>query len=154
MELIFDIAGDEAFAIETAPALAPFGVVAPIVQPDTYDRKGKQFNVVRSWGNLSPAFSVDQGTFGLPDASPVIPEGCAINQVHILHRHGARYPTAGSAPAAFASRIHNASAGAGFTASGPLEFLNTWTFKLGAEILTPLGREQLCVLACAITPNC
>ncbi|KAF5349760.1 hypothetical protein D9758_010177 [Tetrapyrgos nigripes] len=33
--------------------------------------------------------------------------------------------------------------GTGFTASGPLEFLNTWTYKLGSEILTPFGRSQL-----------
>ncbi|KAI0041305.1 phosphoglycerate mutase-like protein [Auriscalpium vulgare] len=136
--------GDEAFAIETAPALAPFKNTAPIVAPDTADHKGAQFDVIKNWGNLAPMRSVDPGFFGLPDASPVVPKGCSINQVHILHRHGARYPTSGSAPAAFAGRIHNATVnGTGFTASGPLEFLNDWTFKLGAEILTPLGRQQL-----------
>ncbi|KAI0044628.1 phosphoglycerate mutase-like protein [Auriscalpium vulgare] len=136
--------GDEAFAIETAPALASFKNTAPIVAPDTADHKGAQFDVIKSWGNLAPMRSVDPGFFGLPDASPVVPKGCSINQVHILHRHGARYPTSGSAPAAFAGRIHNATVnGTGFSATGPLEFLNTWTFKLGAEILTPLGRQQL-----------
>jgi hypothetical protein len=103
------------------------------------------FDMVRSWGNLSPMFSLPPGTFGLPDASPIVPEGCSINAVNILHRHGARYPTSGSAPSVFAAKIHNASAGAGFTATGPLTFLNTWTYKLGAEILTPLGRQQLSV---------
>jgi hypothetical protein len=90
-------------------------------------------------------FSLPLDTFGLPDASPVVPEGCSIDAVHILHRHGARYPTSGSAPSAFAAKIHATATGAGFSASGPLAFLDTWTYKLGAEILTPLGRQQLCV---------
>jgi hypothetical protein len=102
--------------------------------------------MIRSWGNLSPMFSLPPGTFGLPDASPVVPEGCTINAVHILHRHGARYPTSGSGPVAFAAKIHAAAnTDTGFNATGPLAFLDTWTYKLGAEILTPLGRKQLCV---------
>lgn len=32
---------------------------------------------------------------------------------------------------------------ANWTASGGLEFLNSWTYKLGEEILTPFGRQQL-----------
>lgn len=31
----------------------------------------------------------------------------------------------------------------GFKASGNLSFLNSWKYQLGAEILTPFGREQL-----------
>jgi hypothetical protein len=113
-----------------------------LVSPDTADKSGDSFNVVEHWGNLSPFNSVS--SFGL-NSSPQIPEGCEINQVHLLHRHGARYPTSGSAPSAFAATLHSAATGAGFSASGPLEFLNTWTFKLGAEILTPFGREQMLV---------
>jgi len=135
--------GDEAFAIETAPAIPAIENESPIVRPDTFDRAGRRFDVIRNWGNLSPMFSLPASTFGLPDASPLIPDGCAINAVHILHRHGARYPTTGSPPLSFADKIHNASAGAGFSATGPLDFLNTWTYKLGAEILTPFGRQQL-----------
>jgi hypothetical protein len=30
-----------------------------------------------------------------------------------------------------------------FTASGPLEFLNKWTYGLGAEMMVPAGRLQL-----------
>ena len=90
-------------------------------------------------------FSLPPGTFGLPYASPVVPEGCSIDAVHILHRHGARYPTSGAPPSAFAAKIHASATGTGFSASGPLTFLNTWTYKLGTEILTPLGRQQLSV---------
>jgi hypothetical protein len=81
--------------------------------------------------------------YGLPDASPLIPDGCELRQVHLLHRHGARYPTSGSAPASFAATVHAAAANGSFSAKGPLSFLNTWTYKLGAEILTPFGREQM-----------
>lgn len=83
-------------------------------------------------------------SFGLPDASQLVPEGCELTQVHLVHRHGARYPTSGSSPAAFAAKLQNTVlSGSGFTAKGDLEFLNSWTFKLGAELLTPFGRNQM-----------
>src|ERR1700722_8064998 len=135
-------AGDEAEAVATAPTYAKLNTNFPLVNPNTADDKGTSFNVVEHWGNLSPFNSVKST---LDKATQQIPEGCQINQVHLLHRHGARYPTSGSAPAAFATTLHAAASGAGFGASGPLSFLNTWTYKLGAEILTPFGREQLCV---------
>jgi len=128
-------AGDEANAIATAPAVAKVESVFPLVQPDTSDHQGESFDIMQHWGNLSPFNSVK--TFGLSNASARIPKGCELTQVHLLHRHGARYPTNGSAPSAFASRLHAAaSSGTGFNASGPLDFLNTWTYKLGADILS------------------
>ena len=91
------------------------------------------FNVLRTFGNLAPMFSVpssDPG-FNLPGASPLAPPGCSITQVHLVHRHGARYPTSGSAPADFAAKVHNATVnGTGFSATGELEFLNTWRYKV------------------------
>ena len=120
--------------------------VDPVVRPDTADKKGSKCDMVRSWGSLSPWFSLPADTWGLPESSPVVPTGCEIQQVHIIHRHGARYPTSGSGPSSFAAKLHNITVnGTGFSASGPAEFLNTWQFSLGAEILTPLGREQLYV---------
>lgn len=140
--LVLLTAGDEAAAIETAPSIAKVDTVYPLVAPAAADKSAKQFDVTKHWGNLSPMQSVD--SFGLPHASPEIPQGCGLNQVHLLHRHGARYPTTGgTGPAAFAAKLNAAASGAGFAASGAMEFLNTWTYKLGAEILTPFGREQL-----------
>ncbi|EIM82959.1 phosphoglycerate mutase-like protein [Stereum hirsutum FP-91666 SS1] len=133
--------GDEAEAIATATALSKVDSAFPLVRPDTEDHKGKTFNVEHYWGNLSPMFSLDAGTFGLNESSPLIPEGCSLTQAHLLHRHGARYPTTGAAPAQLAAALHNANTTVNVT--GPLEFLSTWTYKLGAEILTPFGREQL-----------
>ncbi|KAI0066187.1 phosphoglycerate mutase-like protein [Artomyces pyxidatus] len=138
--------GDEAFAIATAPALAGPIDISPVVAPDTADHRGGSFAVAQNWGNLSPMVSLAPGTFGLPRASPLVPAGCALQQVHILHRHGARYPSANGAafaPAALAAKLHSAAAGAGLEASGPLEFLNTWVYKLGGEILTPFGRQEM-----------
>jgi hypothetical protein len=62
----------------------------------------------------------------------------------MLYRHGARYPTSGAAPSAFAGRLH-AQVDNGTTPVlfwGELEFMNSWTYKLGAEELTPFGRSQ------------
>ncbi|KAF8521507.1 phosphoglycerate mutase-like protein [Gautieria morchelliformis] len=134
--------GDEAAAIITAPVAAPVESYYPLINPPTLDHK--KTNVPHLWGNLAPWYSLPSGTFGLPNSSPQVPTGYKLNSVHLWHRHGARYPTGGSAPSAFAAKLHNAVvAGTGFTATGDLEFLNTWTFELGAEILTPFGREQL-----------
>ncbi|KAF9070401.1 phosphoglycerate mutase-like protein [Rhodocollybia butyracea] len=133
--------GDEAESVATAPANAPVNAFYPLVRPNTSDNKGKSFNVVDSWANLSPMQSVE--SFGLDDTSELIPEGCALNQAFLLHRHGARYPTSGASPAAFATAVNAAASNGTFSATGPLSFLNTWTYRLGAEILTPFGREQL-----------
>ena len=139
-------AGDEAWVVETAPAAPEKNDVYPLVKPAAAQTplKNPTFNPMRYWGNLSPWWSVG-GAFGLPEASAALPDGCELTQVHILHRHGARYPTSGAAPAAFAAKINAAATSSGFSASGPLKFLNTWTYKLGAELLTPFGREQLYV---------
>ncbi|KAF4623104.1 hypothetical protein D9613_002089 [Agrocybe pediades] len=134
--------GDEAESIATAPAVAKVDSVFPLVKPNAQDsKKNKPFDVLQHAGNLAPWQSVD--SFGLPNASPVIPNGCELKQVHLLHRHGARYPTSDGGTASFAARLHAAATGSGFSASGDLSFLNTWTYKLGAEILTPFGRSQL-----------
>ncbi|KAF8191057.1 histidine phosphatase superfamily [Mycena galopus ATCC 62051] len=129
--------GDEAFAIETAPVVPDYANVFPLVEPGTSDKK--KFDVIHSWGNLSPFQSSNLGV----KSSAKIPDGCSLQQVHLLHRHGARYPTTGSPPAAFATALHAVASTGNLSASGPLAFLNTWTYKLGAEILTPFGRAQL-----------
>ncbi|KAL5497776.1 hypothetical protein ACEPAH_2707 [Sanghuangporus vaninii] len=133
--------GDEAELIATATSVPKVENALPLLIPSTFDNK-TSFNVLRSLANLAPMFSVD--SLGLPEASQLIPEGCELTQVHLLYRHGARYPTLGSLPAAFATKLHNATTSeSGFTATGDLAFLNTWVYKMGAEILTPFGRQQL-----------
>ncbi len=139
-------AGDHPEALATAAA-AEKGDVYPLTRPPTLSNKDSEgsstFNPMRSWGNLSPWFSVDSGDNGLPDASPQVPDGCELTQVHLLHRHGARYPTTADAPAQFAAALHQVAGTSGFSVSGPLKFLSTWTYKLGADLLLPFGRQQL-----------
>ena len=132
---------------QTAPSY-PYNTGAaksfPLItdQPKGHSEFNDKFDITRYWGNLSPWYSVSSADYGLPDTSPLIPDGCTINQVHLLYRHGARYPTTGSAPSTFASKLANATKGTGFSTSGELAFLSNWTYKLGAELLTPFGRSQ------------
>lgn len=58
-------------------------------------------------------------------------------QLFVLHRHGSRYPTSTSS---FAGKVVNNTGKV--TYSGELEFLNTWTNKLGEQILTPIGKQE------------
>lgn len=133
-------------------------------QPQNPSNASDDFSVFKQWGNLSPWYSVNSSFYGLPKASPLVPEnqGCEITQVHYLYRHGmyllpplpqtdevcllihlgARYPTSGSLPTTFASELVNATKAGTVNATGPLSFLNTWSYKLGAELLTPFGRLQ------------
>ena len=130
--------------------------IYPLIRPQTADKKSN-FDVTKSWGNLSPFYSVPADTFGLPDTSALIPDGCELTQLHLLHRHGARYPTSSDPPASFARVLQSKANNTGFTASGPLSFLNTWEYKFGSEILTPFGRQQLyanlCVRECSPAEN-
>ena len=48
-----------------------------------------------------------------------------------------------------ASRLKEAKEANGWKATNDLEWLNDWEYKLGAELLTPFGRQQLCM--CSFT---
>lgn len=133
-------------AIQTAPSYPyndnkanSFPLIAP--QPHGNDAESK-FDISRYWGNLSPWYSLRSADYGLSDADPLVPEGCDITQVLLLYRHGARYPTSGAAPGTFAQKVANATKAGGLAFSGELSFLSDWTYKLGAELLTPFGRSQ------------
>lgn len=90
--------GAEAALVATAPSY-PLHTGAPhLVQPtftksgDNSSKKDRKFDLFRHWGNLSPWFSVKRGAFGI-DSSPDVPDTCRVTGLHLLHRHGARYPT-------------------------------------------------------------
>ena len=96
--------GAEAAVVATAPAypLQSGQCNHPLIRPASFPsdssplkdkKKGDKFNLFRSWGNLSPWFSNEQGRFGV-DSSATTPETCRVTGLHFLHRHGARYPTA------------------------------------------------------------
>ncbi|GLB35545.1 putative phosphoglycerate mutase-like protein [Lyophyllum shimeji] len=143
--------GAEAAVVQTAPAYPLQTGAAHLVVPSSlghkkghhHNNKDKDFDLLQKWGNLSPWYSNERGAFGL-DSSPDVPETCRVTGLHFLHRHGARYPTSWAAyggPANLARRLN--AVAEHWNASGDLEFLNDWTYKLGEEILTPFGRQQL-----------
>ncbi|KNZ49994.1 hypothetical protein VP01_4654g1, partial [Puccinia sorghi] len=101
-------------------------------------------------------FSLPTNTFGI-QSGPEVPPGCSINQIHLLHRHGARYPTEGTLLPQFGKFIYqaqNSSSQWGFVILEHLEAQNIKklilfssvriiTIQLGSEILTPFGRSQM-----------
>ncbi|KAJ6587368.1 histidine phosphatase superfamily [Mycena sp. CBHHK59/15] len=72
------LAGDEAGAIATAPAVAIVDSVFPLITPITSDKKAG-FNVLRHFGSLSPFQSVE--SLGLPHTSALVPDGCKLTQM-------------------------------------------------------------------------
>jgi hypothetical protein len=42
-----------------------------------------------------------------------------------------------------AANLHDAAQSGRFKAHDGLNFLNKWTYRLGSEVLTPFGRQQL-----------
>lgn len=80
---------------------------------------------------------IEQIGFGANEYA--LPAGANISYVYMLSRHGSRYPTTGSGTPTLAALLKNAT----FNATGDLAFLNTWTYKLGAEILVPVGKQEL-----------
>lgn len=97
------------------------------------------FNPFLHMGPLTP-YTPSRG-FGVDDATyHKVPQGCQIEQVHYLSRHGSRYPTSG-APVNKIREMLSQSPRPIF--SGPLAFLNDYEYRLGKELLVPLGRQQL-----------
>jgi len=60
----------------------------------------------------------------------------------MLSRHGSRYPTTGANVEALGKKL--AKAEGKFKASGELDFLNSWKYQLGYEILVPKGESPSC----------
>ncbi|KAG9319001.1 phosphoglycerate mutase-like protein [Chiua virens] len=127
--------GTEPALIATAPSQPLQTGAAQLVAPEYSTFPGRPespipndrpFNLFRSGGNLSPWYSVPRGAFGIDEGAEP-PAECDIKGVHILHRHGARYPTAYASyggAASLAQRLH-ASATV-WDATGKLGFLNGW----------------------------
>ncbi|CAF3936116.1 unnamed protein product, partial [Adineta steineri] len=99
----------------------------------------KEFDISRYWGNLSP-YRPSNG-FGVKYNE--IPSDCTTSQVHILHRHGQRFPSGtfddGGNTQRFADKVTNASRCGKLRATGSLAFLNKYEYKLGLNLLTAIG---------------
>lgn len=103
-------------------------------------------NVIQKyWGQITPYFDNNETYFGVSDTG--LPNSCQIEQVHLLERHGSRFPTGGYDDGGndvnFATRLQNltaANATAKFT--GPLSFLNGYRYNLGSGLLVGEGAVQ------------
>lgn len=132
------------FAEEMVPVASPTRGASPI--QTSLPGFGAKFNPFQHMGPLSPYQS---GQFGSVDnakylATPHTSRGkCILQQVHILHRHGARYPTKGSPTEQVRDFITPKGGVRQVNFSGPLEFMNEYEYRLGEELLVALGRNQL-----------
>ncbi|KAF2268328.1 3-phytase A precursor [Lojkania enalia] len=113
---------------------APLETQIPI-SGNTHNR-----NIFQRLANLSPYFPNPRG-FGV-DEHPV-PPGSNVSWLNMVHRHGSRYPeVSGAAPERILGKKIMDAKGR-FKGHGPLSFLNDWKFMLGAEILVPIGKQEL-----------
>ena len=101
-------------------------------------------DIFRNLGQVSP-YRPANDLFNSTNKYANVPDHCEIKQVHILHRHGARYPTGGSSGGEyqFGDKVRNATKEGKLKASGDLEFLMHWNYSLGTEVLTHVGAQEL-----------
>ncbi|GMM37494.1 putative acid phosphatase [Saccharomycopsis crataegensis] len=99
----------------------------------SFDHKEDDRSIFELMATLSPYYVHEDG-WGVYNYAT--PGQCTIKQVHFLQRHGSRYPDSSFS---FPKRLANAT----FNATGNLEFLNDWELKMGKNILTNLGNNQL-----------
>ncbi|CAL1699910.1 unnamed protein product [Somion occarium] len=88
--------------------------------------------IQRNWAQYSPYFPVEDYR------SP--PKGCAVTQVNILQRHGARFPTSGAAKRIVVA-LEKLQSVEEFT-DPRLNFLKTFTYALGEDDLIAFGVAQ------------
>ncbi|KAJ7618166.1 acid phosphatase [Mycena polygramma] len=89
-------------------------------------------DIERLWGAYSPFF--EAGTYIAP------PDGCQIDQVNLLQRHGARFPTSGAATT-IVSALSKLQGVQNYT-DARLDLLQTFTYSLGVADLVPFGAQQ------------
>ncbi|TFK46995.1 acid phosphatase [Heliocybe sulcata] len=84
------------------------------------------------WAQYSPWYPAQEYA--------ALPDGCALKQVNIIQRHGARFPTSGAS-----KRIQSAVAklqGVDNYTDPALDFLKTFQYDLGTDDLVALGAAQ------------
>src|ERR1700742_5204113 len=87
------------------------------------------------WGQITPYGDNADDYFGVSDVG--LPDGCQVEQAHLLQRHGSRFPGStfddGPNMANFAAKIANwTQANPSSQFSGPLSFLNSYHYNVGS----------------------
>lgn len=98
--------------------------------------------ISRNWGQISVYADNEEDWFGVQDIG--LPDGCQIEQAHVLHRHAQRFPTGGfddgTNDQRAAQKITNfTSANPSKQFTGPLSFLNSYKYVMGQSYLTGIG---------------
>ena len=133
-------------------ALAVTVVATPTLDRRQSSSNGSNANLLtnistiqRYWGQITPYFDNNETYFGVNSTG--LPDSCQVEQVHLLERHGSRFPTGsyddGANDANFAAKLKNfttMNATAKFT--GPLSFLNGYYYTLGSGLLVAEGASQ------------
>ncbi|GAM43864.1 hypothetical protein TCE0_060r19023 [Talaromyces pinophilus] len=134
-------AGGAPFLAQTNPIYSQPTYVAntPLVTTLPISGEPHDGNIFDWMGTLTPYQPSPDG-FGV-DEYP-LPPGANITQIHMVHRHGSRYPTSNSAISGWAKKIIQYRSN-GTVFSGELDFLNDWNYQLGQAELTARGRQEL-----------
>ncbi|KAJ7698716.1 histidine phosphatase superfamily [Mycena rosella] len=117
-------------ALSSVLTLASWPLFVPAHDP--FSSAHDTFELQKSWGVYSPFHAV-------AEYSPP-PQGCEISQVNILHRHGARLPSV-SQSEDILSGVNKLQSVQVYTDSR-LDFMNTFVYSLGENLLVPLGAMQ------------
>lgn len=130
------------FLAQTDPVAVKFGTpsstyslpqpIETALQGLSSNSNSSKENIFHHMGTLSPYYTSEG--FGVYNYGT--PDQCRIVQLHSLSRHGSRYPTD-------QINVHKILENRNFTASGELEFLNSWNYTQGVNLLTKLGNQQL-----------
>lgn len=99
-------------------------------------------DTTRLWAQYTPFYSTESESVkseGKP-LSNEIPQGCQVDFVQMISRHGARYPTIGKGTE-YKSLMHRLQNKATF--SGKAKFLKDYKYKLKEESLVPFGEQEM-----------
>ncbi|ODQ67935.1 phosphoglycerate mutase-like protein [Nadsonia fulvescens var. elongata DSM 6958] len=103
--------------------------------------KDKEFIPSHHWGRYSEFFTDNSNFLGIKDDGIGTPHQCAIEQVHVLHRHGDRYPTSGTSRPMkdLAKKLTEYFKTHAYKPLPPFEWIKTWNYTLDQDILTSKG---------------
>ncbi|PKI84653.1 hypothetical protein MVES1_001877 [Malassezia vespertilionis] len=130
--------------LNSSEFLQTYGIETRWKPKDADQDKANSDDIFRNLGTTSPYRAADD-LFPETNQYRNLPDECVIKQVHVVHRHGARYPTSETSEGApmFGEVIANATKDNKLGASGDLDFLKQWKYPIGAEVLVHQGAQEL-----------
>jgi hypothetical protein len=103
--------------------------------------------IEQNWGQITPYSDNNETYFGVTDTG--LPNGCQVEQAHLLQRHGSRFPGGtfddGPNMQNFGAKVANwtrAHTNSSSQFQGNLSFLNSWRIQIGSAYLTGIGASQ------------